>query len=72
MATMTRPTPAVKARRPAALDWPASGEVDGYTWEIGPDAGDVAPYTAEDADFWAGQCVRISLGKEDVSTETFR
>jgi hypothetical protein len=26
--------------RPAALDWPASPEVDGFTWELGPDAAD--------------------------------
>jgi hypothetical protein len=35
--------PVKTARRPAtgaALDWPASPEVDGFTWELGPAAAD--------------------------------
>jgi hypothetical protein len=43
MATLTAPRPSVKptrpvTSRPAAHDWPAAPEVDGFTWEIGPDA----------------------------------
>jgi len=38
MATLTAPRPAVKptrpvASRPAAHDWPAYPEVDGFTWD---------------------------------------
>jgi hypothetical protein len=44
--------PAVKPTvRPPALSWPAW--TDEGTWEISPDGADIAPYTAEDADFWA-------------------
>jgi hypothetical protein len=45
MATLTAPRLAVKATRPgasrpAAHDRPASPAVDGFTWELGPDAVD--------------------------------
>ena len=39
----------VRARstRPAAQGWPSTPEVDGFTWELGPDPAD--------AQFWAEQ-----------------
>jgi hypothetical protein len=48
----------ILARPPApvnstAADWPAWTDDD--RWNLGPDAEPVAPYTPEDADWWAEQ-----------------
>jgi hypothetical protein len=36
----SKPLPAPAASRPAALDWPESPDIDGDTWEDGPDPAD--------------------------------
>jgi hypothetical protein len=45
-----------EASDPAA--WPPSDEVDGFTWELGPDRPEPEPFTPdpEDAAAWAERC----------------
>lgn len=49
MTTLTAPHPAVKPTRPVAR-CPAAPEVDGFTWEIGPDAADDRWHAAQSTD----------------------
>lgn len=50
MATLAPPAVAVKPTRRAALGGPASPEVDGFTWELGPDPADARWNAAQNTD----------------------
>ena len=50
MTTLTAPRPAVKPTRPGASR-PAAPEVDGFTWEIGPNAADDRWHAEQSTDY---------------------
>jgi hypothetical protein len=51
MTTLRALRPSVNSsRRPAALDWTASPDVDGFTWEVGPAAADDQWHAETNAD----------------------
>ena len=51
LAIPRRPVHSTPVVCPAALDWPSSPEVDGDTWELGPDPADDQWHAEQSADW---------------------